>query len=421
MLPIFSFSKIIEKSLANTPQITFEITDACNLKCEYCGYGKFYSDYDERKSQNLPIDWAISLLNYLKDLWQSELNTSHGQNVYISFYGGEPLMNIPFIKEVVSYIENLNCTTRSFIFNMTTNGTLLHRDMDYLVEKNVQLLISLDGDKYNTSYRVDHRGINAFDRILKNVELLREKYPDYFEQCVNFNAVLHNRNSVEEIYKFFKERYNKVPSIGELNNSGIRADKREEFNETYISSTESLMQSEHYTEIERDMFLKSPTYHSATIFLMQNSTYAYRDYNELLFGRPKSNEDKTMPTGTCLPFSKKIFVTVNGKLLPCERIGHQFALGKVDSTGVHLSFEDIAKQYNGYYQRVSKQCTACHNKHACTQCVFNLEGIDDRDKVIKCQGFMSKHDAEQYRNVQLRFFHENPEAYHKIMTEVIIK
>lgn len=240
MLPIFSFSKIIEKSLANTPQITFEITDACNLKCEYCGYGKFYSDYDERKSQNLPIDWAISLLNYLKDLWQSELNTSHGQNVYISFYGGEPLMNIPFIKEVVSYIENLNCTTRSFIFNMTTNGTLLHRDMDYLVEKNVQLLISLDGDKYNTSYRVDHRGINAFDRILKNVELLREKYPDYFEQCVNFNAVLHNRNSVEEIYKFFKERYNKVPSIGELNNSGIRADKREEFNETYRSSTEAL-------------------------------------------------------------------------------------------------------------------------------------------------------------------------------------
>ena len=112
---------------------------------------------------------------------------------------------------------------------------------------------------------------------------------------------------------------------------------------------------------------------------------------------------------------------MNGKLLPCERIGHQFALGHVDDHGVHLNFEEIAKRYNGYYQRVSKQCRACHNKHACTQCVFNLEGIDNSDKVVKCQGFMSKHDAEQYRNVQLRFFHENPEAYHKIMTEVIIK
>ncbi len=26
-----------EVPLANTPQITFEVTDACNLKCTYCG------------------------------------------------------------------------------------------------------------------------------------------------------------------------------------------------------------------------------------------------------------------------------------------------------------------------------------------------------------------------------------------------
>ena len=36
----------IEFFLANTPQITFEVTDACNLKCTYCGYGEFYSDCD---------------------------------------------------------------------------------------------------------------------------------------------------------------------------------------------------------------------------------------------------------------------------------------------------------------------------------------------------------------------------------------
>ena len=207
------------------------------------------------------------------------------------------------------------------------------------MEKKVRLLISLDGDRYNTSYRVDHRGVNAFDRIVKNVDLVRARYPDYFEQSVNFNAVLHNRNSVESIYEFFQTRYGKVPSIGELNNSGIRPEMREEFNRTYQSSTESLMRSEHYSEIEREMFLKSPTYHSATLFLMQHSEHAYRDYNELLFGKAKQDEELTIPTGTCLPFGKKIFVTVNGKILPCERIGHQFALGHVDDLGVHLDFE----------------------------------------------------------------------------------
>ncbi|GHT49143.1 hypothetical protein AGMMS49982_01940 [Bacteroidia bacterium] len=35
--------------LANLRQITFEVTDACNLKCTYCGYGEFYNDHDKRE------------------------------------------------------------------------------------------------------------------------------------------------------------------------------------------------------------------------------------------------------------------------------------------------------------------------------------------------------------------------------------
>ena len=116
--------KTIRWLLTNTPQLTFEITDACNLKCEYCGYGKFYSDYDERKSTRLSPQRAKALLDYLGSLWRSELNVSHNQNVYISFYGGEPLMNVPFIKEIISYVEELDCPSRSFTFNMTANYRL---------------------------------------------------------------------------------------------------------------------------------------------------------------------------------------------------------------------------------------------------------------------------------------------------------
>lgn len=46
----------IRYALANLPLLTFEVTDACNLKCKYCGYGEFYNDYDERKDQNLPFE-----------------------------------------------------------------------------------------------------------------------------------------------------------------------------------------------------------------------------------------------------------------------------------------------------------------------------------------------------------------------------
>ena len=117
-------SEDVRRCLSNSPQLTFEITDACNLKCEYCGYGKFYSDYDERKSTRLSPQRAKVLLAYLSSLWKSELNVSYNQNVYISFYGGEPLMNVPFIKEIISYVEELDCPSRSFTFNMTANYRL---------------------------------------------------------------------------------------------------------------------------------------------------------------------------------------------------------------------------------------------------------------------------------------------------------
>ena len=128
-------SEDVKRSLSNRPQLTFEITDACNLRCEYCGYGKSYSDYDERKSTRLSPQRAKVLLDYLRSLWGSELNISHNQNIYISFYGGEPLMNVPFIKEIVSYIEEPDCPSRSFTFNMTTNGLLLdHRGARSITE-----------------------------------------------------------------------------------------------------------------------------------------------------------------------------------------------------------------------------------------------------------------------------------------------
>ena len=179
----------IKKSLANTPQITFEVTDACNLRCEYCGYGKFYADYDERKNRTLSEEKAIRFLDYLVELWESSLNTSVTQNVYISFYGGEPLMNFPFIQRIVKHLQESSCIARSFTFSMTTNAILLSKYMDYLQENKFNLLISLDGDEYNTSYRIDSKGKGSFGRIVKNIDLLKDRYPEYFEKHVDFNAV----------------------------------------------------------------------------------------------------------------------------------------------------------------------------------------------------------------------------------------
>ena len=335
------------------------------------------------------------------------------RNVYISFYGGEPLLNMPFIESIVEYIGKLNCRFRDFTFSMTTNALLLERYMDFLVTNRFMLLISLDGDDYNTSYRVSKGDKPAYTDIIRNIDALRNKYPAYFEENVNFNAVLHNRNSVNEIYHFFKVRYNKVPSIGELNNMGIRPDKVELFQKTYRNSQESLLQSENYEKIEQDMFLKSATYQSVTNFIHQYSGFVFRSYTDLLLGKPK----KTIPTGTCIPFSKRVFVTVNGKILPCERIGQQFALGKVTaSMGVELDLEAIADTYNAYFAKLENQCSKCYKAESCIQCIFNLNQLDGSPV---CYGFTNKQAFENYKANQISFLRQHPEEYYRIMEDVI--
>jgi uncharacterized protein len=198
---------------------------------------------------------------------------------------------------------------------------------------------------------------------------------------------------------------------------GIKPEMQQAFMQTYQNSEESLHQSEHYDKIERDMFIKASSYKSLSTYLLQYSNFVYKDYNELLLGKGKINQ--ILPTGTCPPFSKKVYVTVNGKLLTCERIGHQFALGEVTDTEVKLDFEAIAQKYNQYYTKLDKQCKACFNKKACVQCIYNLPDID-KSKVT-CHGFMSKKDFESYQNAQLSFLIDHPEDYHRIMTEIIVK
>ena len=203
----------IELNLVHLPQLVFEVTDACNLRCKYCAYAGLYEGYDKREDLNFPIHRAKLLIDFLCDIWREHQADDTIRPVSIGFYGGEPLLNVPFIRQVMNYVEHLEPIGKKFYYNMTTNAMLLDKYMDFLAEKEVRLLISLDGDREGQGYRVDAAGQNSFDRVFKNINLLRDKHPRYFDKFVQFNAVLHSKNSVERIFTFFQDIFNKDPYI----------------------------------------------------------------------------------------------------------------------------------------------------------------------------------------------------------------
>lgn len=406
----------VEYNLANLKQIVFEVTDACNLRCKYCAYGELYSDHDERHAQKMTFASAKNIIDFLVNIWNNGKQEFTQKVIYISFYGGEPLLNMPFIRQVIEYVESLHIANRTIEYTMTSNAMLLDRYMDYLAEKNFGLLISLDGNKWNNSYRVTASDEDSFERNIANVDLLKEKYPEYFEKHVNFNTVLHNRNTVDEVFKFIKERYGKQPRITSLNTTGIRADKQEEFNNMFRNIADNLQQSKDYELLIDEMFMNSPEYHDVCLFLYKYNQNVYRSYNDL-FALLKA--ENYIPTGGCTPFDRKIFITVNGKVLACERIGQQYGLGVVNpETPVDLSFQKIADMHNHYLDKLRAQCKTCYMSQSCMQCMYTINQLDSSEK-IKCPGFTNREDFARYVSRNLSFMEKHPTAYERVMEVVL--
>lgn len=400
----------IKDALINTHQIIFEVTDKCNLDCYYCGYGHFYENHDLRKNQDMSFDAFKTLYNYLDEIWEKN-NYKGCTYLRISFYGGEPLCNFPFIKKAVEYVTNNPIKNKRIVYSMTTNAVLLDRYMDFLVDNNFEILISLDGDKYNDSYRIFKNGRSSFDTVISNVDKLHQYYPDFFTRNVKFNSVLHNRNSVKDANSFIFKRYQKYPMTNELNVFGIAESKRAEFRKMFHSKTKefSLMTTDERKEYES----QSPFMHNCEKWVFNTLMKAYSlsllDALSENYAVP-SKTNLGIPTQTCIPFSRKIFVSVDGRLFPCERIGNEFDFGKIHDGNVEINFEGILCRYNQLFTKYINICKKCKAKDFCSVCVVSdINGYEVCSKT-------------RPRNIKefISFFEMNPNILQDIIKTVSI-
>lgn len=398
----------VKQSLVNLSQLVFEVTDDCNLRCVYCAYGKLYCDYDERGRKYLQLSDVKRLIDHLAELWKNSLPEAAVPETTLGFYGGEPLLNVPFIKDVIDYVDSLNLN-RKIKYSMTTNGVLLDRYMDYLVEKNFTLLISLDGDEYADGYRVNKDGRNLFPVVMKNVRKLKEKYPDYFASRVDFNSVLHDRNDVESLLKFFKAEFSKRPNLSEISTVGLNPQTREMFDKMHNTLRKSIHKSENCEQLIDELFLGSPEVYAVLRNIETESNNVIRSYRQLL---PFENKG-AVPTGTCIPFSRKLFVTVNGKILPCEKVSHAYYLGRVTADELSLDCVEIAEKHNGYLKKVLGNCGGCALKLRCLQCVYQIDGLTQH--TVSCRQHISLKDREKYNVDCFKYLNTKRGLYRKIL------
>lgn len=407
-------AEVIKSAMANTRQLIFEVTENCNLNCKYCAYGDLYNNYNKRINKKMSFDVFLSIIDFMKTLWNSTYNLYAEQTIHISFYGGEPLLNFDFIKKAVTYLSDNPIPRKNIIFSMTTNGYLLDKYQEFLVENDFQLLISLDGNAYHNSYRVDKKGNSSFEKIISNLDRIKDKYPLFFKNNINFNSVLHNRNSVEDTSVFIFEKFGKYAQINELNTSGIAPDKADSFYNMFKSKKRDYKNIKSVKNCSYLTLKENPIYREGIKFLNQTTVKNYnKNFNSVL-QEGASNESIILQTGTCIPFSRKVFVTAGNKLLPCERIGNLFDFGKIENNEVVVDFTSISNYMNSILSGYKEKCMICVRKLNCPLCIFDFpEGNKE------CYKY-NKDYLMFYLKEIFTYLENNPKHYYNMTNKTIL-
>ncbi len=125
----------------------------CNLACKYCVRDE-WGEIDDKYDYSLPckISYDISKLK--------EFVTSED---YVTFYGGEPLLGVDDIKEIMDCVE---CKG----FMVQTNGLLL-KELGEYASKFHTILVSFDGCEECTDR---NRGKGVHAKVMSNIAWLKE-------------------------------------------------------------------------------------------------------------------------------------------------------------------------------------------------------------------------------------------------------
>lgn len=150
--------------------VVLNVNTGCNLSCTYC----YKEDLDKPSAgKKMPFEIARDSIEML-------LRESPHENRYnVVFFGGEPLSNLPLIKQVVAYCEERFSELGKCVdFVMTTNATLLSDEtIDWLNDHRFGLSISIDGPKaIHDRNRLTVGGLGTYETVRRKAERLLSRY-----------------------------------------------------------------------------------------------------------------------------------------------------------------------------------------------------------------------------------------------------
>ncbi len=175
-------------------RMTILPTYMCNLACPYCvEEGVKTNNFMDTMNAAYVSQWAHRIIE------QDDCSA-----LSMTFYGGEPLLNVPALTMISRYLQDLAAKREmKFSNGIITNGVKLTKDVaEQLVDVGIKMVkITLDGYKdVHDKYRKTMGNRGTFDTIMKNIH----DTLGMFDLRIGCNYDIGNYDSVKELLLYLK-------------------------------------------------------------------------------------------------------------------------------------------------------------------------------------------------------------------------
>lgn len=347
--------------------ITFILTEACNMRCKYCfeQSGEYNSKY---MKQNIFEHSLNLLLNQEED------------DLGIQLFGGEPTLNNDCILKA---IEMLSKTKKNVVLDMTTNLFSINKEtfnkLDKLASKeNIEVIIGVSAilnKKFHDEDRVDINKKGTYDKIINNLEYCLDNFK-------NIKFKVHSvisRKNMKHISEILDSSFDFKLKHPELIKNSFALVSGDSLNSTEDKYTKEELRYyyEDYISRDKEQYGLCKRYIEELYFPI---IYSF----DLLH-----NRDITV----CRAFKSEITVGVDGNMSPCHRAdmgikntyvapisyGNIMSMNSMNDVEKNIpKIENIKDENVKFISELNNEdCAKCNFNSMCHTCVvanYNLTG-----------------------------------------------
>lgn len=341
--------------------VCLNITHDCNLRCKYCfadegkyhGARKVMSPEIGKKS----IDFVIA-------------HSGPRRNIEIDLFGGEPLIAVKEIKEIITYArEQEKIHNKVIRFTMTTNGTLLNEEiMEFMDKEMGNIVLSIDGRKsVNDNMRTKVDGSGTYETILpKIIDMVekRDKSKAYYVRGTFTRENLDFYNDIKHLADLgFKEISVEPVVLGDDHDLSLR---KEDLPTIF----------ENYDKLYNDMYDR----------YKKGNEFKFYHFNIDLQGGPCVYKR----ISGCGAGHEYIAITPEGDIYPCHQFvgNNDFRIGSIydEDNKINWEISKTFKEAHIYNKPVCRECWAkFYCSGGCQANNYNFNGDMNTPYEVGCE------------------------------------